>query len=113
MSKIRNYKFVVFLALAGLFGACGSKEAKSLEKSEETTAMIEAAVMQGRTDARRIVNLQFKDSMEFHGALLEANAHKSAYQLENKPRCQAAYDSAFISTIRTTRPDLSRQLSGY
>lgn len=73
--------------------------------------MIEAAVMQGRTDARRIINREFKDSMEFHGALLEANAHKSVYAIENHPRCQAAYDSAFISTIRTVRPDLARQLS--
>ena len=82
-----------------------------MEDSEETTAMIEAAMMQGRSDARRIVNTEFKDSMEFHGALLEANARKSAYGLEKKPRCAAAYDSAFISTIRTTRPDLAAQLS--
>lgn len=73
--------------------------------------MIEAAVMQGRSDARRIINREYKDSMEFHGALLEANARKSAYDLEEKPKCEAAYDSAFISTIRTTRPDLARQLT--
>ena len=111
MTTMKKALYVAILTLAAISTGCGSKEAKSIEKSEETTAMIEAAVMQGRTDARRIINRQFKDSMEFHGALLEANAHKSAYQLENRPRCQAAYDSAFISTIRTTRPDLARQRS--
>ena len=99
-------------AAAGmLLASCGGKAAKEIETSEETTAMIEAAVMQGRSDARRIINREYKDSMEFHGALLEANARKSAYDLEEKPKCEAAYDSAFISTIRTTRPDLARQLT--
>lgn len=104
-------KFLICSAVALLLAACGGKETKEMESSEETTAMIEAAMMQGRSDARRIINQQFKDSMEFHNALLEANAKKSAYELEKKPKCEAAYDSAFISTIRTTRPDLARQLS--
>lgn len=99
------------LALAAILTGCGKTATKEMENSEETTAMIEAAMMQGRSDARRIINREFKDSMEFHGALLEANSHKSAYKLENKPKCEAAYDSTFISTIRTTRPDLARQLS--
>ncbi|MDE5902483.1 MAG: hypothetical protein K2O78_06325 [Muribaculaceae bacterium] len=103
-------KYIASLALACLLGACGSKQAKEMEASEETTAQIEAAIIQGRGDARRIINRTFNDSMAFHAALLEANSHKSAYQLDNKPRCQAAYDSAFISTIRTTRPDLARML---
>ena len=108
-------KRLMIAAAAGmLLASCGGKAAKDvdeIETSEVTTAMIEAAVMQGRSDARRIINREYKDSMEFHGALLEANARKSAYDLEEKPKCEAAYDSAFISTIRTTRPDLARQLT--
>lgn len=105
-------KKTIFIAIAALaLVACNSKEAKNMEASEETTAMIEAAMIEGRSDARRIINREFKDSMEFHGALLEANSRKSAYQIRKQPKCEAAYDSAFISTIRTTRPDLARQLS--
>lgn len=110
----KTLPYIVYIVTLLLLGACGGnagKEAGEMEGSEETTAMIEAAMMQGRSDARRIINREFKDSMEFHGALLEANARKSAYELDKRPRCKAAYDSAFISTIRTTRPDLARQLT--
>ena len=94
------------LALA----ACGSKEAKQIEQSEETTAQIEAALMAGRSDARRIVNMEFRDSMEFHDAILHANARRSEYTIANRQRCRQAYDSAFMSTIRIVRPDLDTAL---
>ncbi len=101
-------RYLAYTALLALCISCGSKQTKDIEQSEETTAQIEAAIMQGRGDARRIVNRTFNDSMAFHQALLEANSRKSEYELAGKPRCQEAYDSAFISTIRTTRPDLAR-----
>lgn len=104
-------KRLIYIAAALLCVACGGGRSDDSRNSEETTAMIEEAIMQGRSDARRIVNRTFNDSMAFHAAILEANARKSAYQLEKHPRCEAAYDSAFISTIRTTRPDLARQLA--
>lgn len=91
-----------------LITACGN--VKQIEQSEETTADIEAAQLAGRSDARRIINREFRDSMEFHGALLEANARRSEYEIADQPKCVAAYDSAFISTIRTVRPDLAKQL---
>ncbi|MEZ3518777.1 MAG: hypothetical protein K1V75_02400 [Muribaculaceae bacterium] len=103
-------KYLACMAIACILGACNSKQAREIESSEETADQIEAAIIQGRGDARRIINRTFNDSMAFHAALLDANAHKSAYELDKKPRCQAAYDSAFISTIRATRPDLARML---
>lgn len=112
MLNFNTMKYPKFIYIAFAIGciSCGGNGAKDMEHSEETTAMIEAAILQGRTDARRIVNRTFNDSMAFHAALLEANARKSAYELDKQPRCEAAYDSAFISTIRTTRPDLADQL---
>ncbi|MDE5663752.1 MAG: hypothetical protein K2L35_03140 [Muribaculaceae bacterium] len=103
-------KILLPMVLLLICGACGGKGEKTMEASEEDAAQIEAAIILGRGDARRIINRTFNDSMAFHAALLEANAHKSAYQLDQRPRCAAAYDSAFISTIRTTRPDLARML---
>lgn len=102
--------FLIPIVLLLICSACGSKGDNKMETSEEDAARIEAAIILGRGDARRIINRTFNDSMAFHAALLEANAHKSAYQLDKQPRCAAAYDSAFISTIRTTRPDLARML---
>ena len=90
--------------------SCGNS-VKETENSEETAAMIEAAQIEGRGAARRVINRTFNDSLALQGAILEANAAKSKYQMENKPECEAAFDSAFISTIRTTRPDLARQLA--
>lgn len=108
-----NYKsilgaFSVSLTIFSL-ASCGNG-LKDTESTEETTAMIEAAQIEGRSAARRVINRTFNDSLALQGAILEANAAKSKYQLEHKPKCEAAFDSAFISTIRTTRPDLARQL---
>ena len=91
-----------------MLGGCGGKGENGAP--QESDAQIEAARNAGREAARTLVTRQFADSMEFHGALLDANARKSAYHLDTLPRCEAAYDSAFISTIRATRPDLAAML---
>lgn len=97
------------MAAGLILGACGGKGDDG-KGPVETDAQIEAARNAGREAARTLVTRQFADSMEFHGALLDANARKSAYRLDTLPRCEAAYDSAFISTIRATRPDLAGML---
>lgn len=111
MSKNSNLRVAAgVIAATMLTGvvACGGSEERAVK--EETAAQIENAIKAGREDARRIVTREFRDSMEFHGALLEANARKSTYYLDTLPQCEAAYDSAFISTIRTVRPDLADML---
>ena len=64
----------------------------------------------GREAARRIIVREWTDSMAFQNAVLEARAAKSVYEMAHRTKSVAAFDSAFISTIRTTRPDLARQL---
>lgn len=99
---------LIAIAISGI-SSCGNLS-KETESTEETTSMIEAAQLEGRGAARRVINRTFDDSLALHGAVLEATAIKSRYQMEHKPKCEAAFDSAFIETIRTTRPDLARQL---
>lgn len=101
--------FMMITVAALMLASCGG--AKETEATEETVAEIEAAQLAGRSAARRIVNQTFRDSMALHSAILEANSERSKYELEKKPKCEAAYDSAFISTIRVTRPDLADQLA--
>lgn len=96
--------------MAIVLAGCGNSEKKTEGEGPETPHEIEQAVMAGRSAARRVVNLVFQDSMQFHNCVLEANAEKSKYQIEHKPKCEAAFDSAFISTIRVTRPDLADKL---
>lgn len=103
--------FIAGIALAAILfigQGCTSKSTES--DSGETPEMIEAAKNSGREAARVIITQEFTDSMEFHGAILEAASKKSGYQIEKQTKCEAAFDSAFISTIRTVRPDLARQL---
>ena len=74
----------------------------------ETSAMIEDAHLKGREAARVFVNTAWKDTMELQGKLLEASAKKSEFA--GKKQCEAAFDSAFISTVRTVRPEIAREL---
>lgn len=96
------------LALACL-ASCGG-ENRNGDAKGETEAQIEEATIAGREAARKIITRTFKDSMEFHGAILDAAAEKSRFTIEKRTQSEAAFDSAFISTIRTTRPDLANQL---
>lgn len=101
--------FIIAILIFGL-SACGGKSGSSSADSHETDAQLEEARNAGREAARKIITREFKDSMEFHGAILDANAEKSRFHIAERPESAAAFDSAFISTIRTTRPDLARQL---
>lgn len=98
-------KLLYIISLALLATACGGNGGKT-----ETSEQIETAAMEGREAARKIVTREFTDSMQFYNAILEANSGKSKYQIDSLRHCEAAYDSAFISTIRTVRPDLANKL---
>lgn len=89
-----------------LLPACGETE-----HTEAVTAEITAAQMEGRSAARIFVNHEWKDSTKLQHHLLEAKARQSKYLIDGKPECAAAFDSAFISTIRAVRPDLAASIS--
>lgn len=86
--------------------ACSGKT----EKTEETVADIEAAQLEGREAARVFVNRPWRDTVELQSSLLEARARQSKYVRAHKPQSAAAFDSAFVSTLKTVRPDVAREL---
>lgn len=102
-------KKILFIAALVLLAACG-KEGKQIEKSEETTAEIEAAQMEGRDAARAFVGREWRDTLDLQRQLLEVRAKQSKYVMEKKQKCAEAFDSTFVSTIRTVRPDLAPHL---
>lgn len=99
---------VAVLAAMGLFlySSCSGES----EKAQETAADIEAAQMMGRNAAKRFVGRPWKDTLELQRQLLEARAEHSKYVRANKPQSARAYDSTFVSTMKTVRPDLALHL---
>lgn len=113
--KTPNKKLINGIIATGLpvamliMSSCGGA-LKETETAEETTAEIEAAQMEGRSAARVFVNREWKDTMRLHEKLLEARAVKSAYELAGKKKCAETFDSAFISTLRSVRPDMAKEI---
>ncbi|MCM1152534.1 MAG: hypothetical protein NC328_02625 [Muribaculum sp.] len=99
---------VVSVALIGT--GCSSKTGKQIEESEETAAEIEAAMMAGRNAAKEFVTEQWSDTFGLQRRLLDVRAQSSKYTIDKKPRSAAAFDSTFVSTMRTVRPELADQL---
>ncbi len=95
---------MVAVAICSLAGCGGDKAAKSYD------AEIEAARMEARRAAREIVTVAANDSLELERRLLDAKAIQSRYLIEKRQDCAAAFDSAFISTIRAVRPDIAEKL---
>ncbi|MDE5807911.1 MAG: hypothetical protein K2H76_07310 [Muribaculaceae bacterium] len=99
---------LAFIILFSLPSCKGWK--KGIEKGEETQAEIEAAMMDGRSAAREFINKRWTDTIELQNHLLEARTKRIPYDTVDKPHCRAAFDSAFVSTIRTVRPDIAKAL---
>lgn len=81
------------------------------EKTEAVTAEIEAAQMEGRNAARLFLSRDMTDTMQMQRSILEAKAKQSKYIVEKKKECAEAFDSSFVSTLRSVRPDLAREIS--
>lgn len=91
--------------------SCSKKEAETTEQNEETRAEIEAAMMQGRTAAREFVNKEWTDTLELMNHLLKAKAQQSTYVINKRPKSAEAFDSAFISTVRSVDPQLAATIT--
>ena len=89
-----------------LMGACGQTE-----RTEATVAEIEAAQMEGRNVAKDFVSRDLSDTMKMQRHILEAKSRQSKYLIDKKPECAAAFDSAFVSTLRTVRPDIADEIA--
>lgn len=105
-------KYIKAIMAAGAIAllSLASCNSKSMKESEETAAEIEAAQLEGREAARVFVNRPWRDTIELQGRLLEARAGQSKYVTAKKPRCAAAYDSAFVSTLRTVNISVALEL---
>ncbi len=98
-------KHILLLAMPMLLLSCGGKE-----KGSVSSKALEAARMAGRNAAKTFVSREWEDSLELHGQLLEVAAERSKYTMENRTEERAAFDSAFISTVRATRPGLAERI---
>lgn len=106
---MKKLPYIIFLfGLSLTLWSCGKM--KSIEKGEETQSEIEAAMMDGRSAARAFINKTWNDSIELQNHLLEARTKRVPYDTVDKPHCRAAFDSAFVATIRTVRPDIAKAL---
>lgn len=106
--KIRH--IIASLGVASLLimpAACGGNKAN---KGGEDAADIEAAAMEGREAARIFLNRQWRDTIELQRQLLEARAKQSKFSGAGKQQSAAAFDSAFVSTLRTVNPSVAHEL---
>lgn len=97
-------RFFLFLVTC-IIGGCARTE-----KTEAITAEITAAQMEGRRAAGRILGPEWTDTAKLQRALLDTKVKQSQYLIDGKPECAEAFDSIFISTIRTVNPDLAKKL---
>ncbi len=103
--KNNNIKYLPLVFAALLAASCSHTD-----KGEESAAEIEAAMMEGREAAKIFVNRPWRDTVELQSRLLEARSHRAKYDTLGLKRCAEAYDSGFVSTIRTVNPDVANQI---
>ena len=94
-----------------LLSSCGKDGRNYTESTEETTAEIEAAMMQGRNTAKEFVNKEWKDTLELMNHLVRAKTVQSKYLIDRKPRQAEAFDSGFIKTVRAVDPELAESIT--
>ena len=80
------------------------------DTGNESAAEIETAKIEGREAGRVFINRPWRDTTELQMKLLEARSKRVKYDTTARPRCAEAYDSAFVSTIRTVNPDIASKL---
>lgn len=97
--------FILTFILAAISSGC-----RQTEHTEGITAEIVAAQMEGRRAAGIILGPEWKDTLQLQRALMDAKVKQSRYLIDGKPECAAAFDSTFISTIRTVNPSLAAKI---
>lgn len=102
---MKGNRIIGIALVLGFLSACSQTE-----KTEAITAEITAAQMEGRRAAGIILGPEWSDSIQLQKALIDAKAKQSKYLINGKPECAAAFDSTFISTIRTVNPDLAKKM---
>lgn len=102
----------ISLLLAMLVVSCGGGSGEGADGGVKVSAsQIEEAHVAGREAAREFVRREWKDTMQLQELLIEASA--KAAKFDSITRLRAAYDSAFISTVRTVNPGIAAELERY
>lgn len=104
----RFLKFIIISLPLFALSCSGGGSNDGTQLPPESPEMLEAARNSGREAARVFVNTVWKDTLEIQRQLLESRVKKSDYA--GHPACEAAFDTAFISTVRTVRPDVAAEL---
>lgn len=98
------------MAVSTLVMMAGGVSCNKTQTAGETAAALEEARIDGREAARIFVNRPWKDTVELQCQLLEARAKQSKYVTAGRKQSAAVFDSAFVSTLRTVRPEMAREL---
>lgn len=104
IGRLLTSGITLIFCLVVLFGCAET------EHTEAITAEITAAQIEGRRAGAQIAAPEWKDTTKLKNALLEAKAKQSKYLIDGKPQCAEAFDSAFVSTIRTINPKLAKKI---
>lgn len=111
MRIFKNLKFLSGLYFGLFLSLAACSPAGNQAAVEETAEQIEDARIAGREAARTFISKDWRDSLELQGHMIEAGMQRTKY--DSLPQQQAAYDSAFISTVRTVRPEVAAELERY
>lgn len=79
------------------------------EKAEQVATMEEAR-MDGREAARLFINRRWNDTAELQNKLLEVRSRRQKYDSVGNRKAGDAFDSTFVSTLRTVNPRIARKL---
>lgn len=110
---MKHKSILASLLAAGavMLASCGSSDSATdsmIVTGEAEQADVEAAIIEGRTAARALINVPATDTLALQNKLLEARASQSKYVTAGNTRHAEAFDTAFIQTLRAVRPDVAR-----
>ena len=103
---IRKVTFLSMITTLALISSGCSKT----DKGEEAAAQVEAAMMQGREAARIFVNKEWPDTAELRTRIAAARSRRTHYDTLGMKRSAEAFDSGFVSTIRTINPEIAKHI---
>lgn len=101
------YTIAAFAAAIALATGCSSKTGEQAAAVEDEQT-IEEARLAGRNAARAFIFSKWNDTIELQHRLVEAGAKRSRF--DSLPQSRAAFDSAFISTVRTVDASVAEEI---
>lgn len=87
--------------------SCTGRDGSSGHENPES---VDEARIEAREAARKFVNRPWRDTVELQSQLLEVRAMQSKYRQAGREESAAAFDSTFVSTLKTVRPEIAAHL---